>query len=292
MQVKGLRVETIVAMVRAREAEGAFRSLEDFLARVAAERDEIEALIKCGAFDEVCGMTRAAMLWQWNLLQVKGKAVPRGLKPIGGGESMSELKLRSPGEEAEETQEHGPFAEIAQGKQESSRENRWKSALQIRGSEGRSKDRPLQEAGVLFAEMETEDEIGAALREIEAPDYTREQKLRYEREILEVCVSGHPLDFLPRNGETWSDELPGLHGKRVTLCGWVVTYRHVGTKNYRNMMFVTLEDQRGLFEVILFPDVYDKYGGLVYETRSMRVTGMVMEGEHINGERMERLEQR
>src|SRR5467141_3400925 len=73
MQVKGLRVETIVAIVRAREAEGAFRSLEDFLARVPVERDEIEALIKCGAFDEVCGMTRAAMLWQWNLLQAGGR---------------------------------------------------------------------------------------------------------------------------------------------------------------------------------------------------------------------------
>src|SRR5205807_570340 len=46
MQVKGLQVETIVAIVRAREAEGTFRSLKDFLARVPAERDEIEALIK------------------------------------------------------------------------------------------------------------------------------------------------------------------------------------------------------------------------------------------------------
>jgi DNA-directed DNA polymerase III PolC len=261
MQVKGLRVETIVAIVREREAEGAFRSLEDFLARVPTERDEIEALIKCGAFDEVCGMTRPAMLWQWNLLQAggRGKAFPQGLKPFSSSGSMSELKLRPPEEE-----------------------------------EGGVKP-PLQRemvAGVLFAEMEAEDAIGAALREIDAPDYTREQKLRYEREVLEVCVSGHPLDFLPRNGETWSDELPGLVGKRVTLCGWVVTYRHVGTKNYRNMMFVTLEDQRGLFEVILFPDVYDKFGGLVYETRSLCVTGMVMEGEHINGERMERLGER
>jgi DNA polymerase III subunit alpha len=251
MQVKGLRVETIVEIVRAREAAGAFHSLEDFLARVPTERDEIEALIKCGAFDDVCGMTRAAMLWQWNLLQAGGreKVFPHS-----------------------QTQERaGPFGRT-QGKQA----------------------RPLQGAtvGVLFAEMEAEDAIGVALREIDAPDYTREQKLRYEREVLEVCVSGHPLDFLPRNGETWSDELPGLVGKRVTLCGWVVTYRHVGTKNYRNMMFVTLEDQRGLFEVILFPDVYDKYGGLVYETRSMRVTGVVMEGEHINGERMERLNEK
>jgi DNA polymerase III alpha subunit len=76
----------------------------------------------------------------------------------------------------------------------------------------------------------------------------------------------------------------------VTLCGWVVTYRHVGTKNYRNMMFVTLEDQRGLFEAILFPNAYDKFGGLVYETRAMRVTGVVQDGEHINAESLERLQ--
>src|SRR6267142_1859593 len=262
MQVKGLRVETIVAIVRAREAEGAFRSLEDFLARVPVERDEIEALIKCGAFDEVCGMTRAAMLWQWNLLQAGGREKP-----------FPHLQTQGHSEESlcHKNQERAGQARPLHGECRAG----WKPAL--------------LEANVLFAEMEAEDAIGMALREIDAPDYTREQKLRYEREVLEVCVSGHPLDFLPRNGEIWSDELPSLRGKRVTLCGWVVTYRHVGTKNYRNMMFVTLEDQRGVYEVILFPDVYDKFGGLVYETRSMRVTGVVMEGEHINGARMERL---
>ena len=251
MQVKGLRVETIVAIVREREAGGVFTSLEDFLARVPAERDEIEALIKCGAMDDVCGTTRTAMLWRWNLLQAKESGPSASLR-------ASEWRMAS----GEFQREKGDLKPPLQG-------------------DGR--------AGVLFAEMEEGDAIGEALREIAAPDYTREQKSRYEREILEVCVSGHPLDFLPRNGETWSNELPGLQGKRVTLCGWVVTYRHVGTKNYRNMMFVTLEDQRGLFEVILFPDVYDKYGGLIYETRSLRVTGVVMEGEHINGEWMERL---
>jgi DNA polymerase III subunit alpha len=256
MQVKGLRVETIVEIVRGREEHGEFASLEDFLARVPVERDEIEALIKCGAFDDACGMTRTAMLWRWNLLQAgrKEKSFLQGLKPFRVESSMSELKLRPPEEEE---------------------------------AEGRSEVRPLQGGGLLFAEMAEGDAMEEALREIAAPEYTREQKLRYEREILEVCVSGHPLDFLPRGNETWSDELPRLIGKRVTLCGWVVTYRHVGTKNYRNMMFVTLEDQRGLFEVILFPDVYDKYGGLIYETRALRVTGVVMEGEHINGERME-----
>jgi DNA polymerase III alpha subunit len=235
MQVKGLRVETITAMVRAREEGGAFRSLEDFLRRVLVERDEIEALIKCGAFDEVGesedarGMTRPEMLWRWNFLQAGGKSArPRVAVPLGGPET-------------------------------------------------------------LFAEARGDDAIGAALLGMPAAEYTQEQRLRYEREILEVCVSGHPLDFLPRNGEAWSDELDGLRGKRVTLCGWVVTYRHVGTKNYRNMMFVTLEDQRGLYEVVLFPDAYDRYGGLVFETRAMRVTGRVEMGGQIHLERMEAL---
>jgi error-prone DNA polymerase len=228
MQVKGLRIETILAIVRERQARGAFRSLEDFLRRVPAERDEIEALIKCGAFDEVCLMTRPELLWRWNLLAAK-----RG------------------------------------------------AAL--------AAQRATARMGSLFGEAREESAVDAALEGMHAAEYTREQKLRYEREILEVCVSGHPLDFLPRNGEAWSDELEALRGKTATLCGWVVTYRHVGTKNYRNMMFVTLEDQRGLYEAVLFPDAYDRYGGLVFETRALRVTGRVEAEGQINCRAMEAL---
>jgi len=242
MQIKGLRIETITAILRAREEAGPFRSLEDFLRHVPVERDEIEALIKCGAFDEVRSeagkethrMTRPEMLWRWNLLQAAGK----GTQP--GASRLPRILL-------------------------------------------------LGKTETLFAEANAQDAIGVALAEMQMPDYTLEQKLRYEREILEVCVSGHPLDFLPRNGEVWSDELPGLLGKRVALCGWVVTYRHVGTKNYRNMMFVTLEDQRGIYEVVLFPGAYDRYGGLVFETRAMRVTGRVEQNGQINGEKLEAL---
>ena len=249
LQVKGLRVETIRAIVGGRESDGVYRSLEDFLLRVPAERDEIEALIKCGAFDDVCAMTRPAMLWQWNLLQARGQ--------------HKQTRWRDGANQKQ----------IPQPQNARMRDNTGDGGV----------------ATALFAGMEADDSLAAALRELHTNDYTPEQTLRYEREILEVCVSGHPLDFFPRHGELWSDELPKLHGKRVTLCGWVVTYRHVGTKNYRNMMFVTLEDQRGLFELILFPDAYDKYGGLVYETRAVRVTGMVQDGEHINGESMEKL---
>jgi DNA polymerase III alpha subunit len=231
MQIKGLRIETITAILRTRGEGGAFRSLEDFLRRVPVERNEIESLIKCGAFDEMsdesCTMTRPEMLWRWNLLQADKGTHARASVAMGVGQAF---------------------------------------------------------LPVVFAAKEKNGQTRMSV-----PQYTLEQKLKYEREILEVCVSGHPLDFLPRNGEAWSDELPGLRGRRVTLCGWVVTYRHVGTKNYRNMMFVTLEDQRGVYEVVLFPDAYDRYGGLVFETRAMRVTGRVEQDGQIKGEMLEAL---
>jgi len=236
MQVKGLRLETIMAIVRTQEENGAFRSLEDFLRRVPIERDEIAALIKCGAFDEVGNevraMTRPEMLWRWNLLQGK-------------------------------KQRERPRVSFADSPLPSA---------------------PLRASGMtdsLFGGT-PDEEASEALEGLPAAEYTQEQKLRYEREILEVCVSGHPLDFLPRNGALWSDELGKLHGKRVALCGWVVTYRHVGTKNYRNMMFVTLEDQRGVYEAVLFPEAYEKYGGVVFETRALRVTGRVEQDGQVN----------
>jgi DNA polymerase III alpha subunit len=188
---------------------------------VPVERDEIEALIKCGAFDEVTPMTRPEMLWRWNLLQAQGK-----------GKAQAPTKLFSDAQEQEE------------------------------------------------------DQLDTALGPLRAPNYSPQQKLEYEREILEVCVSGHPLDGVTRNGEAWSDELKNLRGRRVTLIGWVITFRHVGTKDYRNMMFVTLEDQRGVFEAVLFPEAYERYGGLVYETRALRVTGRVEASEQINCERL------
>src|SRR5438552_3313125 len=169
MQVKGLRVETIMAILRMRDEAGAFRSLEDFLHRVPIERDEIQVLIKCGAFDEVNDgtrrMTRPELLWRWNLLQAAGK----GAQP---------------------------------------------NASRIRPGQGIGLSEKTE---TLFAEANATDAIGAALAGMQTLEYTLERKLRYEREILEVCVSGHPLDFLPRNDEAWSDELPGLRGKRVTL---------------------------------------------------------------------------
>jgi DNA polymerase III subunit alpha len=233
MQVKGLRAETIAAIVAARDREGPYRSLEDFLRRVPASRDELHSLIKCGAFDEVSGgeadgdgrpVTRPMRLWQLNLL-LAGRAGAKPAAPL-------------------------LFADAG---------------------------RPPAAPGGTIPPL---------------ADYGREQRLAYEQEILEVTVSGHPLDLVARNGETWSTELdparPAVSGgRRVELLGWLITFRAVGTKDYRNMMFLTLEDQRGVFEAVLFPEAYQRYGGLVFETRMLRVGGRVEAEGQINCDKLE-----
>lgn len=215
-QVKGLGTATVEAILRAREERGPFASLEDFLARVSASREELETLIKCGAMDGL-GATRPALLWQLNASRTRDRA----------------------------------RAAAADG-------------------------------ALLFADAAPAPEPPPAVA-----DYSRMERLAWEQRLLEVAVSGHPLDLVPRNGETWSDQLDRLRGRRATLLGWVITYRHVATRHHQNMMFITLEDQRGLFEAVLFPEAYRRYGALVFETRLLRVTGRVENESQVNCERLE-----
>jgi error-prone DNA polymerase len=61
-RVKGLTTRTTDAMIQARE-RGVFTSLSDFFHRVAPAAEELEAMIRAGAFDEF-GETRTRQFWQ------------------------------------------------------------------------------------------------------------------------------------------------------------------------------------------------------------------------------------
>ncbi|HMD33176.1 MAG TPA: DNA polymerase III subunit alpha [Candidatus Acidoferrales bacterium] len=250
MQIRGLRAETIATILRERDEYGPFRSLEDFLARIPVERDEIETLIKCGAFDEVRGEVRNKMGGEVS----DDAAVAARNSPLTRPELFWRLSRNGMLDSA---RHGGP-------------------------------------ASSLFPDAPLPPPSGDAepLDAFPLTDYTPERRLRYEQELLEVCVSGHPLDLIPRNGETWSNELDGRRarrGRRVTLLGWLITFRHVGTKDYRNMMFCTFEDQRGTFEAVLFPEAYERYGALVFETRTMRVTGHIEQEGQLNCDKLEPL---
>ena len=101
------------------------------------------------------------------------------------------------------------------------------------------------------------------------PEYVFREKLIQELECLGVAVSHHPLLLYGiKYGNRTNGILPAksLHrhsGKVGTLVGWLVTYKRTRTDKGELMKLITLEDSTGLFEAILFPKVYRRFGHLL-----------------------------
>ena len=104
------------------------------------------------------------------------------------------------------------------------------------------------------------------------PEYDKEELLAYEKEVLGIYVSGHPLedyqelmdsnisatthDFIadPDTGETVAkDQI------LYTIGGMVAGKTVKMTKSNQNMAFITLEDLLGSIEVVVFPKKYEQY---------------------------------
>lgn len=113
------------------------------------------------------------------------------------------------------------------------------------------------------------------------PDYPLEEKLRLEKEVLDMTVSRHPL-YSYR--EEWkkmdvvdSQELFHYRGKRVRAVGWLVATKRCTTSKGEFMKFVTLEDLSGVYDTVLFPKVYQKYGHLIVSRGPFIIEGRVDE---------------
>jgi len=93
-------------------------------------------------------------------------------------------------------------------------------------------------------------------------DYSPRRKYMDERRILGISVREHIMALLwpvvAGRFDTDSRQLPRRVGRRVRIAGVIEAQRTVRTENGRTMMFLTMEDQYGLFEVTLFPDVYQE----------------------------------
>ncbi|MDA1266331.1 MAG: DNA polymerase III subunit alpha, partial [Planctomycetota bacterium] len=83
-----------------------------------------------------------------------------------------------------------------------------------------------------------------------------------------------PADLRPVNPIRCGD-LALYRGGRVTLRGWPAATRGVRTEDGHAMRFLTLEDESGLAEVVLFPDIYRRDGQRLHEEGVLCVTGVV-----------------
>ena len=113
------------------------------------------------------------------------------------------------------------------------------------------------------------------------PDHDLHQRVGYELAILECPVSAHPVALLRRALEdrewTIATALPKLAGQTVRLLGIQDAARTVSTRHQQDMRFVTFEDESGVFEACLFPDVYRRLRGRLQGPGPYLVEGTVEE---------------
>ena len=99
------------------------------------------------------------------------------------------------------------------------------------------------------------------------PDFSPIQRLHHEAHVLGLTPSAHPMTIfgpqLNLPDRVPGDRLADYAGRRVAIAGIVMATRRARTKSGEFMKFVSLEDEYGLVECVLFPDVYHRYGHLL-----------------------------
>ena len=135
--------------------------------------------------------------------------------------------------------------------------------------------------------------------ELKLPDvgeYSKENMLGFEKEVLGIYVSGHPLeeyealwkkhitnktsDFL------WDNESHSIRvtdGAKVTVGGMITDKKVKYTKTNQVMSFFNLEDLVGTIEVVVFPKIYEKCSANLEEDSKVFVTGRVQADDEKDG---------
>jgi DNA polymerase-3 subunit alpha len=217
LAVKNVGEGAIDSIIAARQADGDFRSLADFCARVdlrLANRRVLESLIKVGA------MSRFGHAAQ--LLAALDDALAAG---------QAAQRDRTSGQ----------------------------TALFDMGSSPEALEQPLPQV----------------------PEALSRERLRWEKELLGLYLSEHPLGALSEQiaqyVTAYSSDLKdeSLDGQRVVMGGIVTGLRTVTTRNKDTMAVATFEDLQGTLEVVVFPRMYGQAGSTFAEGAILLVAGRV-----------------
>ncbi len=143
----------------------------------------------------------------------------------------------------------------------------------------------------LFGTLLPEDE-GLKLEYPVVSEFSSKEKLMFEKTVLGIYLSGHPLaDFADKlkgfsfntdalnyfeedeNGNKLYTEFKD--GDRVSMGGIITEVKRLSTKKGATMAFVKVEDVYGAIEVIVFPNAFDKCRAVLNDEETVVVTGRV-----------------
>ena len=140
----------------------------------------------------------------------------------------------------------------------------------------------------LFDFAAEEDKASFKVKIPDVSEYSKEDLLAFEKEVLGFYISGHPLeeyeeqwkngishvttDFLPVE----EGELPKVHdGERAIVGGMITAKTMKATKTNKMMAFLNVEDLVGNVEVIVFPRDYEKNAALLNVDSKVFVSGRI-----------------
>jgi DNA polymerase-3 subunit alpha len=110
---------------------------------------------------------------------------------------------------------------------------------------------------------------------------TSEEKLDFERELLGIYFSEHPLDAYAEKIKMFKEAKPiaeislSDNGKTINLVGVITNIHKILTRKNDPMAFVMVEDKSASTELIFFPNTMEKYQHLIGEGKVLYIKGKV-----------------
>ena len=145
-----------------------------------------------------------------------------------------------------------------------------------------------------FADEEDKQDYIIAMPDV--GEYSKEMKLAFEKEVLGIYVSGHPLEeymglwkshITNRISDFILDEETGTaavqDGAKAVIGGMISGKKVKYTKNNKVMAFLDVEDMTGNMEVIVFPNTYEKESDKLEEDSKVFLGGRVSLEEEKDG---------
>ena len=273
LRVKGLAQRTTEAILRERAA-GPFASLPDFFRRVQPLPEEMEALIRVGAFDSF-GQNRTAQYWEFRAglrLEAGGHGSQFTVRRLESGIQSSKFKVQS-----------SKFANSPPAPSLPPAPPPGETSLPLSHFPAFPLSLPQPPSSILHPPSSSQlwllppgnlDRLPAV--PLAEPD--RLQRLRWEEELLGFPVSGHPLELFP--DVAWETYCPvnrlGEHlGQQVVTCGLVIEQRLFYQATGEPMKFLTLADWTGVVETELFARTYQSYGLNTVRYRVLEISATV-----------------
>jgi len=129
----------------------------------------------------------------------------------------------------------------------------------------------------LFIAAEARDE-GAELEPARLPAMPLAEHVVNDYQTVRLSLKAHPMRFLREHYATrkfvTADRLGSIRdGKRVSMAGLVLIRQRPGSA--KGVCFITLEDETGVANLVVWPDVFDKQRKIVMGARLIAVHGII-----------------